>query len=144
MRKSIRYSSPSEVWKKFHRLIQENEETFNKTVAEINELSSYLESYKDSSDISQLARIAIEINVNASMVNAVSNPRGSMIDYKNDVSSLIIRNQELLSRFKSSSPNPEMVNTPELNRKVDLTLESCQLSTYHSFSLGSKVTKGGE
>lgn len=111
MTKSIKYSSPSEFWKKIHPIVQKNEQDFNKTITELNEMSSFLISYKDS-DISQLTTIAIEININASnLVKAVANPRGSMIDYKNDVSTLIIKNQELLSRFKSSCPNPEMVNT---------------------------------
>jgi len=105
------HGSSSEAWATEAPFINKERHGDSANIAELNELSSYLLSFKDTY-ISQLATTANDINVNAcTLVDAVTNPKGSMIDYKNDVSALSTKAQELSSRFKSSCPNPDMVNS---------------------------------
>ncbi|MGA3114323.1 MAG: hypothetical protein ABSF90_07815 [Syntrophobacteraceae bacterium] len=103
--------SAAEAWATEEPYVNRNRQEDRTYIAELNELSSYLLSFKET-DISQLATIATDINVNAcTLVDAVTNPKGSMIDYKNNVSAFSTKAQELSSRFKSSCPNPEMINS---------------------------------
>lgn len=100
-----RYTTPSDVWQRVEPTIKEYELKQKKLDDRFDDLASYLANFKGQSspDAIQIAR---EIHRKAiQLKDAVSNPTGSMVEYRRDVGAKQSELLDLLRQMKSSAPN---------------------------------------
>jgi len=107
----VEYSleSPSETWNEVEPLVKGVKEASQFALDDMNKKSSYLTTY-ESGEALEFILTAREINIQTSeLIDAITSPTGSMIDYKKDVESKIRKTRELIKRFSSSVPDEKKI-----------------------------------
>jgi hypothetical protein len=120
-----RYSSISVYWNGMSPMLQDFKKTDTPLLDELNKLSSYLDYYKES-EISSLAMTVKEINITLNtLIEAVVYPKGSVVDYRKDVRTIESKIDDLIAKYRASSPNSDA--TAENIKGFAKTLHDYQL-----------------